>query len=179
MNGVYGYFTIGLLIASGLLITYSPFMPKRPPVFNERPTAQPTDTPTWWVLLMLAAVVLLLMMLLWPFWLGFKVWRWWVPADETPRASEDFAVQLTDLLEPVTLADIEQSGSLSALPLAAWRRFRRRLRRNDTLWTFSTYWKPPHDVQELRAGYVIVRSNRIGPSVLTYQKRLNEEAHRY
>lgn len=180
MNGVYGYFAIGLLIASGLLIAHSPFVPKVPPVFNERPPAEPADKLTWRVLLLLAALILLLMMLLWPFWLGFKIWRWWVPADEAPRATDEFAVQLTDLLEPVTLADVEQSGLLSALPLSVWQSFRHRLRRNDTLWTFSTYWKSPHDkIRELRAGYVIVRGNRIGPCFLTDQKRLDEEAHRY
>ena len=179
MNYVYGYFAIGLLIASGWLIAHSPWVSKRPPVFNERPSASPTDTPTWPVLLMRAVLVLLLMMPLWPFWLGFKVWRWWAPEDEAPRASEEFVVQLTDLLEPVTLADVEQRESPSVLESLAWPPFCRYLRRHDTLWTFSTYWKPQMSATEWRTGYVIVRDNRPGPCFLTCQKPLDQEAHRY
>ena len=179
MNFVYGYLTIGLLLTGVLFMVDAPFTSKTPPVFNERPAVRVEPSPTWRDRLLVVALVLLLMAFLWPFWVGFKGWRWWMPPEQTRLAPEGFAVQATDLLEPVALADIEQRESPSALESLAWRQFRRRLRRHDTLWTFSAYWKPWIGTAEWRTGYVIVRSDRPGPCFLTRQKRFDEEAHRY
>lgn len=179
MNFVYGYLTIGLLLTGVLFIVDAPFSSKTPPVFNERPAVPVEPSPTWRDRLLIVALVLLLMAFLWPFWVGFKVWRWWTRPDKEPSNPDAFVVRATDLLEPVALADIERHETHGALQSPTWRPFRRRLRRQDTLWTFSAYWKPPIGSTEWRAGYVIVRGDRPGPCFLTRQKRLDEEAHRY
>lgn len=179
MNFVYGYLTIGLLLTGVLFMVDAPFTSKTPLVFNARPDPEAPPAPTWRARLTGIGLILLLMLLFWPFWVGFKGWRWWMPPEQNRLAPEGFAVQATDLLEPVALADIEQRESPSALESLAWRQFRRRLRRHDTLWTFSAYWKPWIGTAEWRTGYVIVRSDRPGPCFLTRQKRLDEEAHRY
>lgn len=179
MNFMYGYLTIGLFLTGVLFLVDAPFTAKTPPVFNARPDPAAPPAPTWRTRLAGIGLILLLMMLFWPFWVGFKAWRWWRPPDNAPSALQEFVVQPTDLLESVTLADLEQRELPRALESPAWRQFRRRLRRHDTLWTFSTYWKPWRGTAEWRTGYVIVRGDCPGPCFLTRQKPLDAETHRY
>lgn len=179
MNFMYGYLTIGLLLTGVLFLVDAPFTSKTPPVFNARPDPEAPPAPTWRTRLAGIGLILLLMMLFWPFWVGFKAWRWWRPPNYDPPTLREFAVQPTDLLEPLTLADIEEREPSRMLEAPAWRSFRRHLRHQDALWTFSAYWKPLIGPTEWRTGYVIVRGDCPGPCFLTSQKRLDVEAHRY
>lgn len=179
MNVGYGYLTIGLLLTGVLFMVDAPFTSKTPPVFNARLTPEAPPAPTWRMRLVGIGLILLLMLLFWPFWVGFKAWRWWMPPEQHRLAPEEFTVQATDLLEPVSLADIEQRESPDLLESLAWQQFCRRQRRRDTLWTFTAWWKPWQGTAEWRTGYVIVRGDRPGPCFLTRQQRLDKEAHRY
>lgn len=140
--------------------------------------------------IVLLTLALLLEVALWPIWLALKIRLWWKPPELTLATQREFAVVRADLLEPICHQDVEQrervNDPLSVVPNRSfdhryedWQSFCNCIEPDDALWTFSAYWKPPRGAQELRAGYVIVRGDRIGPYFLTVQKRLNEEAHRY
>lgn len=94
-----------------------------------------------------------------------------------------FAVSPGDLREQLAVEEIERRervsdplGAVPDLPFGhlhpAWLAFLEQRGTEDALWSFSTHWTPTWGREELRAGYVIVREDAIGPHFLTVWRSL-------
>ena len=127
----------------------------------------------------------LLVVLFWPFVVYLKVQDMVLGKPEASNLEEPkFAVVRADLLERVSIAEIEQCervfDPLSAVPdlpfghlNTAWRKFLEDMTPVAEMWTFSAHWTD-WGSKELRRGYVMVRGNVIGPYFLTTRKDVDE-----
>jgi len=127
----------------------------------------------------------LLVVLFWPFVVYLKVQDMVLGKPEASNLEEPkFAVVRADLLERVSIAEIEQCervfDPLSAVPdlpfghlNTAWRKFLEDMTPDAEMWTFSAHWTD-WGSKELRRGYVMVRGNVIGPYFLTTRKDVDE-----
>lgn len=106
--------------------------------------------------------------------------------DVTLIEERKFAVIQHDLLQKVSVEEIEQRerivdpmGAVPDLPFGhlhtAWSKFSDGLEAQDVIWTFSAHWITAWGRKELRAGYVVVSANAIGPHFLTSCKTLDED----
>jgi hypothetical protein len=127
----------------------------------------------------------LLVVPFWPFVVYLKVQDMVLGKHEASNLEEPkFAVVRADLLERVSIAEIEQCervfDPLSAVPdlpfghlNTAWRKFLEDMTPDAEMWTFSAHWTD-WGSKELRRGYVMVRGNVIGPYFLTTRKDVDE-----
>jgi hypothetical protein len=99
---------------------------------------------------------------------------------------KDFAVARDDLQEALAIEDIERrervDDPMHAVPdlpfghlHVVWKHFLEQLAPDATIWTFSSRWTTRWERKELRAGYVAVRGDTIGPYFLTLRKELKDE----
>lgn len=129
----------------------------------------------------------LLVVPFWPVVVYLKVQDMLLGKPEASNLEEPkFAVIRTDLLERLSIAEIEQHqrifDPLNAVPdlpfghlNAAWRKFLEGMTPDTEIWTFSAHWIDWGST-ELRRGYVMVRGNVIGPYFLTMRKDVEENA---
>lgn len=100
------------------------------------------------------------------------------------QQEKEFAVERGDLQERLSLQEIEQRervtdplGAVPDLPFGhlngAWRKFLESKSPEDEVWTFSAHWTTSWGQKELRAGYVIVRGDGVGPYFQTVGKILD------
>ena len=124
----------------------------------------------------------------WPVILFFKI-RQLISGETDKQKVEDteFAVGHPDLLEKVTIPDVEQRervvdplGAVPDLPFghlnAAWRKFIDSGSPTDEIWTFSAHWVQ-WGRKELRQGYAIVHEDVIVQHFLTSWKDVEEKSN--
>jgi hypothetical protein len=127
--------------------------------------------------LVVPAIASLGMVLAWPLVAGIFV-RSWLPrtAPVAPKAEPAFAVAAGDLLEPLSIQDIESRevvsdplGAVPDLPFGhlhpAWRRFLDGQAPSDRLWRFRTAW-PPYGTPTVHLGYARVRDGAVVAHIL-------------
>lgn len=123
------------------------------------------------------------MVLLWP--IGLLV-QLQYKAEQRARAKREeadtFKLKPADLLEPMSLADIEQKemvhDPLGAAPQepfghahAAWQKFTQGLQPGDAIWRFSAHRTLSWGPQEHRRGYAVKRKGQVGAYFMTHRKR--------
>lgn len=91
---------------------------------------------------------------------------------------KEFSVSRNDLIQQFSVEEIEWKervlDPLKAVPdlpfghlNKAWNRFLEQSGQDDVVWTFSANWTSEWGRKELRAGYVLVRPDSVGPYFLT------------
>ena len=106
-------------------------------------------------------------------------------ASGAPVPERVFAVKRADLLEKLTVAQIEARervqdplGAVPDLPFghlhAAWQVFLAECQPGDKLWSFSARWPGDWRGEEQREGYVRVRLTGPGPAFETVRRSLAE-----
>jgi hypothetical protein len=113
----------------------------------------------------------------------------WEGCGRTMDEDVPFSVAHSGLVERLSISEIEQRemvtdplGAVPDLPFGhlhpAWKKFVEGVKPSDAIWSFSMEWKYSWGAEELRAGYVIVRNDKIGAYILTMcrwmQNDLNE-----
>ena len=104
--------------------------------------------------------------------------------DTATEEEKKFAVAQGDLLEQLAITEIEQRelvvdpmNAVPDLPFghlhAAWAKFLEDVGPEGAIWSFSANWTTTWGRKELRAGYVVVRGDSIGPHFLTLWKTLD------
>ena len=118
----------------------------------------------------------------WPVVIVMKIKEMFSKSAETPVEEEKaFAVARGDLLERMAIRDIEgregvvdPMGAVPDLPFghlnAAWMKFLTGVGPEDAIWLFSSNWTNTWGRNEVRAGYVVVHGDSIGPHFLTVWK---------
>lgn len=125
----------------------------------------------------------ILMVAAWP--VGILLFVGQFIADYLDENDREFAVGSGDLLEPLSVEEIEQRerifdplGAVPDLPFghlnAAWRKLLRGRKPRDEIWAFSAHRASTLKGKELRQGYVIVRRGSIGPQILTIRATLED-----
>ena len=123
------------------------------------------------------------MVLLWP--IGLLVQLQYKAEQRALAKREEadtFKLKAADLLESMSLADIEQKemvhDPLGAAPQepfghahAAWQKFTEALQPGDAIWRFSAHRTLSWGPQEHRRGYAIQRKGQVGAYFMTHRKR--------
>jgi hypothetical protein len=125
--------------------------------------------------------------LLWPFGLAMKLQDMAAQRARIKREEADtFKLKAADLLERMSLADIEkkemvhdQLGAAPQVPFghahAAWQKFTQALQPGDEIWRFSAQRTLSWGPQEHRRGYAIQRQGQVGEYFMTHMKRTSAE----
>jgi len=125
--------------------------------------------------------------LLWPFGLVMKLQDMAAQRERAKREEADtFKLKAADLLERMSLADIEkkemvhdQLGAAPQVPFghahAAWQKFTQALQPGDEIWRFSAQRTLSWGPQEHRRGYAIQRQGQVGEYFMTHMKRTSAE----
>lgn len=103
--------------------------------------------------------------------------------DQQPDEPKEFSVSKDDLIQQISLEEIEfqerVEDPLSAVPdlpfghlNKAWTLFLEKRDQEDVIWSFSAHWTSEWGRKELRAGYVLVKPDLIGPYFLTTWKNV-------
>jgi len=121
----------------------------------------------------------------WPVVIAMRVRAIFFKGAEMPvEERKAFAVSRGDLLEWLAIGAIEGREGvvdpMEAVPdvpfghlNAAWRKFLAGVGPEDAIWSFSTNWTNTWGRKEVRAGYVVVRGDSIGPHFLTVRRTLD------
>jgi len=119
----------------------------------------------------------ILMTVVWPIALYMKAQE--LISDKSPEALEkdvkekEFAVKSEDILQQMSVAEIEQFEKVYdpmwAAPNVAfghlnsvWVSFINELQPQDVIWSFSAIWTCSWNIKDLRTGYVIMRDGELG-----------------
>lgn len=131
------------------------------------------------------AMVGLLLVPFWPVMVVMMIHeRIFSKPNPTTFDAPEFAVERTDLLEAMSVREVEQRekildplGAVPDLPFghlnAAWEKFLEKMEPQDELWAFSAYWTL-WGRKEQRLGYVIVRGDVVGQHFLTMRKEVED-----
>jgi len=129
--------------------------------------------------LVVPAFASILMLVAWPVAVFIKVRELAAPkpAEAEPEPAE-FCVTREHLLREMSIEEIEENemvsdplGAVPPLPFGhlngPWSRFKSGLAADDTVWHFSATWDEGWGRSEVREGYVIVRTDGVGPYFVT------------
>lgn len=120
------------------------------------------------------ALICFLCILLWPIiimMISYSLYEDW-KYSKTNNQYKQFELQLTDLVEKITICEVELRefvcDPLNAAPSipfghlnSAWLKFCEDLESQDELWTFDLLWSSPWGKNERFAGYASVRNGKI------------------
>ncbi len=137
--------------------------------------------------LVVPALAGLLMLVGWPVAVFIKVRELVAPrpAEEEPEPAE-FCVAREHLLREMSVEEIEATemvndplGAVPPLPFghlnAPWSRFKAGLAADDRIWHFLAPWEEGWGRAEVREGYVVVRTDSVGPHFVTAIRIADDE----
>lgn len=173
------YLALGAVVLGIALISHRRANPPQSDFVREMLEAVDPERTTWRYKLLhrLVAPTLAgaLMLVAWPAAVFIKVREMVAPRLVEPELEPaEFCVTREHLLRETTVAEIENEemvsdplGAVPPLPFghlnAAWSRFKSVLAPGDVIWRFSARWDEGWGKSEVREGYVIVRSDGVGP----------------
>lgn len=191
MKYLIGYLAIGVLTLVAMLISH---LKQEKPKFRFRSELMESIYPErkkWWYRLLDKIVAPVLagaaVIAVWPIAIFMAVKeRFFRKEPEPVPAPKEFSVTRDDLLQQTTIEEIEQRervidpmGAVPDLPFghlnAAWLQFKGHVEPQDSIWTFSSNWTTDWGRREIRAGYVILHGDSLGPHFLTTWKALDED----
>lgn len=189
---LYGYLAIGVAVLVVIFAAHLISRKRESEFARGMKDALYPERKTWRYRLLNTFVVpplaALLVLAVWPVVFYMKGKEVWGKKDaRTPQEAEkNFAVTECHLLEKLSVPEIEARerivdpmGAVPDAPFghlnAAWLKFKTAMEPHDSLSSFSARWSTSWGHEEILAGYVIVRGNRIGAHFLTSRKSLNDD----
>lgn len=126
---------------------------------------------SWWDKWLLTPLLHIFVAAFWPVLLLARLWIA-VKGEKPAPEEKTFSVQSEDLLQQLTIAEIEKRhhvfdplGAVPALPFGhlhpAWLAFIEKTRPDDEIWSFDAVWEDSWRRREHLAGYVIKRDGII------------------
>jgi hypothetical protein len=191
---LYGYLVIGVASLIVILITHLASRQRESEFVRGMKDAFHPERKTWryrilndFVVIPLAALAVVIV---WPIAFYMKGKDIWgekeTPLTDFKEAKKEFAVAQADLVETLSMQEIESRESISdpmgGVPEApfghlnvAWLKFKAQLEPTDYLSSFSARWENSWGEEDILTGYVIVCGSHLGAHFLTERRRLKPE----
>ena len=186
MRYFYYYLTVGVVVM--LVIFVSHRLTRKPgsELKNDLMDALYPERKRFWyqflVNRLIPLMAAILMTVVWPIALYMKAQE--LISDKSPEAlqsdtkEKEFAVKSEDLLQQMSVAEIEQFEKvydpMGAAPNVAfghlnsvWLQFLNGVQAHDIIWSFSAIWVNSWGHKDLRTGYVVVRDREVGDYFMT------------
>jgi len=189
MNYLIGYISLGVVVLTVVYVSHrlsqSPESKFKDDLMSLiRPESENLSDKviTYFIAPFLAAVLILIA---WPAVIFYKAREMRFKNLEVQHEQpKEFAVLSSDLIQQLSLEEIERKerveDPLNAVPdlpfghlNKAWNIFIEGREPEDEIWSFSAIWTHEWGWKELRAGYVLVRADSIGPYFLTARQNLD------